>query len=290
MFDLEESYLQIFTYYNLSEMSRRENSWYHPFHPKMNKFALKYEGESKDLNQTVRSPIVQNIDVYKVILKEDPKRFTQYGRGNLNSMLDTFKVKNPYNNEFLQKTDMKINTMFRLWEEGKDIYRIALYCRQDAWICGTLLNIRNKVSDYMEAANISCSTFADSLFRADGQRVILTILSFAYHQKYSLNDLVGPFRYSKNEEKRILGGKEYDTRIVIGGAVKSILPGRHSFVMALDFSGQYPSQKEASNIDSSAMIDNEIIEHPERFGLVKLKTILIDDVYGKREVIYLEEE
>jgi hypothetical protein len=102
-------------------------------------------------------------------------------------------------------------------------------------------------------------------------------------------DIAGPFRRETLMNKgKQLGGKTFDTRTIIGGQVRNILPGRHSFVMALDYASQYPSQKEASNIDSSSYVDPEIIENPDLFGLEIIKKIDINDMYGPREIYYIK--
>jgi DNA polymerase elongation subunit (family B) len=279
-YGLTDDYLQTFTSYPLSEAQ----PWFNPFTPKFTKFNLKIDNEQYENNQTVRAPLVQNLDVYKIILKEDPKRFTQYGRGNLNSMLDAYRIKNPYNQSPLQKTDMKIATMFQLWEESKDIYKIALYCRQDAWICGTLLNSKNKITDFIESALITNTTVSDAIYKADGFRVSLSILAYAYKLNFAYMDMPGPFRHDSTE---ILGAKTFDKRTIIGGAVRNIAAGRHPFVIALDFASQYPSQKEGSNIDSSSCVDSDIIANPDKYNLKITKRIKINDMYGEREILHI---
>jgi DNA polymerase elongation subunit (family B) len=283
---LTEQFQQVFTYYDLDEL--KNEYWFKKFIPKFTKFSLKIDNEKYENNQTMRAHIVQNLDVYKIILKEDPKRFTQYGRGNLDSMLEAYKVKNPYNNSPLLKTDMKINTMFDLWRKNQEIYKIALYCRQDAWICGTLLNTKNKITDFIENALMCNTQLSDSIFSADGFRVTMTILAYSYKLGYTFMDVSGPFRHE--DENKKLGGKQFDKRTIIGGAVENLQPGRNRFVVALDFSGQYPSQKEASNIDASAYIDEMVLMNPEKYGFEIKKKIEINDMYGKREIIYLEEK
>jgi DNA polymerase elongation subunit (family B) len=283
-YGLTDEYLQTFTPYSLQNAP----SWFSPFIPKFSKFALKIDNEPYENNQTVQAQLVCCTDVYKILLKEDPKRFTQYGRGNLNSMLDTYHIVSPYNGKPLQKTDMSIPQMFKFWEERTHIYEIALYCRQDAWICGTLLNARNKLTDFIETAIITNTSISDSIYKADGFRVSLSILAYAYSLKFAYMDIPSPFRHDTSKEIiKKLGGKEFDKRTIIGGAVRNITAGRHPFVIALDFASQYPSQKEASNIDSSSCVDNDVVENPDKYDLEILSKTIVNDMYGKREIFII---
>jgi DNA polymerase elongation subunit (family B) len=294
-YSLTDSFTQVFSYYNLDLL--KNEFWFKQFIPKFCKFSLKIDNEPYENNQTMRSHIVQNLDVYKIILKDDPKRFTQYGRGNLDSMLEAYKVKNPYNDTPLSKTDMKITVMFDLWNKNAEIYKIALYCRQDAWICGTLLNTKSKITDFIENALMCNTQLSDSIYSADGFRVSMSILAYAYKLGYAHMDVSSPFRHtdtsieSKTEssaiEQKKLGGKVYDKRTIIGGAVENRQAGRQIFVMALDFSSQYPSQKEASNVDASSFVDSIILADPEKYGLEIVNKIQITDMYGKRDIIYV---
>ena len=288
-YKLHDSYLQTYSYYDLSEM--KEEFWFKPFTPKFTEdIAIKIDNNIDRKHKTVKSWSITTTDVYKLILKDDPKRFTQYGRGNLDSMLENYKVKNPYTGEQLAKTDMKIQEMFRLWKNNEEIYRIALYCRQDAWITGTLLINISKLSDLIELASFSHTTFSDSVFRADGVRVNNTILAYAYSENYALKD--DPYKnrskLMKNETSDKLGCKIYDSRSIKGGAVKNLDPGRHSFVVALDLASAYPSAREASSIDSSSRIDEDMLNNPDKYGIKIIKKESITDMYGPRELIVVD--
>jgi DNA polymerase elongation subunit (family B) len=282
---LDEEYLQTYSCYDLNVM--KEESWFKQFAPKYEEeIPLKIDNNIKRDNKTVKAWSVITTDVYKLILKEDPKRFTQYGRGNLDTMLEVYKIKNPFTGAQLSKTDMKIQEMFRLWDNNEDIYRIALYCRQDAWVTGTLLINRSKLGDLIEMANFSHTLFSDSIYRADGVRVNNSTIAYAYSEKFALKD--DPYKnrskLMKGETEDKLGGKTYDPRNIMGGAVKNLQPGRHGFVVALDLSSAYPSAKEGSSIDSSSRIDEDIIKNPSKYGLKMLWKQEIVDMYGKREI------
>lgn len=271
------------------------------FTPQFKTFALKIDGEQYDNNKTIRSPHVLNIDIYKVMLKEDAKRFTQYGRGNLDSMLETYDIVNPYTNKQLSKTGLKIERMFDLWEANEDIYDIALYCCQDAWICGTLLVKRSKVTDLIEIGNTSNTTLSDSLYRADGVRVANCILGYGYNEKFAVMDNAFEHResvidgkttykdYKGNERVfQRIGNKHYDSRTIVGGQVRQISAGRKFAIVASDYSSMYPSNKEASNVDSSSRVDDDIIAHPDKYGLKYVKVIDINDMYGPRKIYYVK--
>ena len=85
-----------------------------------------------------------------------------------------------------------------------------------------------------------------------------------------------------------LGGKVNDTRTIIGGEVQSKAPGKELFVIALDFSAQYPAQTEANNISTNTRVDERIVHNPERYGLECIKHKHIRDCYDNREVYWLK--
>lgn len=288
--NLTDRYLKCFSYYDLDEMS--DVSWYKQFAPSYSEgIALKIDNRMRTDNATIQSWNVMCADVYKIMLKEDTKRFTQQGYGNLNTMLNVYKVVNPFDGKPLSKTEMSINDMFDNWKNGTNIYEIALYCRQDAWIAGTLIIKRAKFGDMIELANISSTSFRDSLFKADGMRVNMTIIAEAYSQGFALKDEKSDERMKLIEGKEgviELGGKHFDPRTIVGGAVRNLHPGLNTFVEALDFSSMYPSQKESNMADSSSRVDDDIIKNPEKHGLKLVNTVEIEDMYGKRKIYYFK--
>ena len=293
MYHLENRYLQEFTYYNIEGLEKEW--WFKSFKPQFRQFNLKIDGEDRKDNQSVRATLVLCVDVYKLMLKEDPKRFTQYGRGNLNTMLEVYDVQNPYTleqeqNNQLSKSGLTYTEMFDKWDKSEDIYSIGLYCCQDAWICGTLLVKRSKLADLIEMAGISYTTLSDSIYRADGTRVANSILAYAYNEKFAFMDTAFEHRDKVKTDKSItpFGGKKYDKRTIVGGAVRIVHAGRQWFIVALDYSSMYPSAKEASNLDSSSRVDDDIIYHPELYGIMIVKKIQINDTYGNREIYYIK--
>ena len=122
-------------------------------------------------------------------------------------------------------------------------------------------------------------------------RVNNTIIAEAYSQGFALKDEKSEERtdiIDQKEDLIELGGKKFDSRTIVGGAVKNLHPGINKFVVALDFSSMYPSQKEANMADSSSRVDDEILKDPERYGLKIVKRMGINDMYGDREVIYIK--
>ena len=288
MHGLSEHYLRCFTYYDLDELGGE--FWFKSFAPAFKQFELKIDGEQRQDNASVRSPLVLTVDVRKLMLKEDPKRFTAYGRGNLDTMLETYQVKNPFTNAPLSKTGLKIHEMYDRWINNYDIYSVAIYCCQDAWICGTLLVKRAKIADLIELAGVSNTTFSDSIYRADGNRVANAILGYAYKENFALMDTPFEKRKEVKHDRSVIqyGGKQFDHRTVVGGAVKSLHAGRHHFIIALDYSAAYPANKEGNNVDSSTRVDPDVITHPEKYGLEIVEHKIINEPTDEKDIYYIK--
>ena len=289
LYGLTQQYLRCFTYYDIDEL--KNEFWFKSFIPTFKQFELKIDGDMRKDNNSVRSPLILTVDVRKLMLKEDPKRFTSYGRGNLNTMLDTYKVLNPFTNAPLSKTGLKYEQMFEYWNESTHIYEIGIYCCQDAWICGALLVKRQKVADLIELAGVSNTTFSDSIYRADGNRVANAILGYAYTENFALMDT--PFEKRsevKNKEPGVVqyGGKKFDTRTVMGGAVRCVHAGRHNFIIALDYSSAYPANKEGNNVDSSSRVDEDILKHPEKYGLEIVSHKVINEPTDEKDIYFIK--
>ena len=288
LFGLTQQYLRCFTYYNLEEISKE--FWYKTFAPDFKQFELKIDGEQRQDNASIRSPLVLTVDVRKLMLKEDPKRFTAYGRGNLDTMLDTYQVLNPFTQQPLSKTGLKIHEMYDRWINNYDIYSIGIYCCQDAWICGTLLVKRAKIADLIELASVSNTTFSDSIYRADGNRVHNTILGYAYKENFALMDTPFEKRKEVKHDSSIVqyGGKTFDHRTVVGGAVRCVHAGRHVFIIALDYSAAYPANKEGNNVDSSSRVPDDRIIHPEKYGLKIVAHKVINEPTDEKDIYYVK--
>lgn len=257
--------------------------------PKYGSINVKLDGEiNKNNYQTWTNGFVSFHDAMFSAVKEDPKKFNQRQSRKLNSMLDTYDIKYPYamagEGQKLQKTGLDIPTMFRYWANDIHIYQIARYCCQDAWITCVLAIERNMISDLIEMSNITHTTFADSLLKAVNIRVASTLNFYAYQENFAFYD--SPDNEARTYKLRsALGNKFYERKTLRGGAVKNKKNGREKFIVALDFSSMYPSQKEGSNVDTSSRVDDYIIQHPEEFGLQLLNSYFQEDMYCERRFL-----
>lgn len=286
-YGLDVAYLQSYTCYEYDELV--EDGKNRHIIPAFKKFSIKYDGMNHDNNASVLSPVVHTVDVYKLMLKEDAKRFTQHGRGNLDTMLEVYRVTNPFNGENLSKTGLKIYEMWRRWDANENIYSIALYCCQDAWITGTLLLKRSKLSDLTEMAIISNTSMSDSILRADSLRVANTLMRYSYMSGFTMQD--EPF--DKRKEvldvgyDKTLGKKNLDNRVILGGAVRNVHAGKQIGVIAGDFSAMYPSQVEGNTISVSSKVDPDLLFNPSKYGM-EVYIITINEVMGPRDVFYIK--
>lgn len=287
-YGLTQQYLRCFTYYDIDEL--KNESWFKSFMPAFKQFELKIDGEQRQDNQSIRSPLVLTVDVRKLMLKEDPKRFTAYGRGNLDTMLEVYKVINPFTQQPLSKTGLKYQEMFDKWDANEDIYSIGIYCCQDAWICGCLLVKRSKIADLIELAGVSNTTFSDSIYRADGNRVANAILGYAYNEHFAIMDTPFEKRKDIKHDPSIIqyGGKQFDHRTVMGGAVRCVHANRHFFIIALDYSAAYPANKEGNNVDSSSRVDADIIANPSKYGLSIVSHKVVNEPTDEKDIYFMK--
>jgi hypothetical protein len=145
---------------------------------------------------------------------------------------------------------------------------------------------RNHIGDLIEMSNITYTSILDSLIKAVNIRVMNTSQHYAYRSfktsyPFMFYDLNPKINRNFNIKPR-QGLKEYDYRVYTGGAVKNLKNGREKFIVALDFSSMYPSQKEGSNVDTSARVDEDIILNPEKYGLEIVADRYFEDNYGPR--------
>ena len=112
-------------------------------------------------------------------------------------------------------------------------------------------------------------------------------MSYGYQNKFAVQDAVYDSR-SSTSQKQQLGGKVFDSRTIVGGAVKNYLAGNHKFVVAIDYSAMYPTNKMVNNIDTSSRVDEKVMEDPERYNLKIVKHIDVNDMFGKREIFYVK--
>lgn len=228
-------------------------------------------------------------DIMFVCLKRDAKIFNTGKSHSLINMLKHYDIHNPYssnttinNDKVLSKSGLSYAKMFDYWERGINIYDIAHYCLQDAWITSVLGIQLNLIGDKLEMSNMSGTSIQDSIFRADHIRVGTTLKKYAHINHIALYDKADT-ESREYELKSIFGNKKYDFRPYIGGAVRNNVNGNYNYIVAVDFSSMYPSQKEGSNIDTSSRVDELIIHSPESFDLELLNKYTLEDMYGRRD-------
>lgn len=261
--------------------------------PKFKTLNIKLEdGMSFDNKESYKSYVntfTTFFDIMFVCLKRDAKIFNTTQSHSLINMLKHYDIHNPYSNnttinndKVLSKSGLTYVTMFDYWKRGINIYDIAHYCLQDAWITSVLGIQLNLIGDKLEMSNMSGTSIQDSVFRADHIRVGTTLKKYACLNNIALYDKADT-ESREYELKSIYGNKKYDFRPYIGGAVRNNVNGNFNYVVAVDFSSMYPSQKEGSNIDTSSRVDEIIINNPEDFGLELINKHTLEDMYGKRE-------
>lgn len=307
---IKKKFIQLFTPYNLNEIESGDDalvikSKMH-LKPVFRSFPLKMEGKvaNRD-NRTMRATLVQSMDAYKILLKADAKRFSQDGR--LDTMLTFYNIKNPFTDQSLSKFKLdkieivdehgekhvetnNYQIMFHCWDHSQQLYQIAKYCCQDAWITGTLLIARAGILDKLAMAGTTFTSFEDSIFLADGHRVSCLNSHKGYMAGFSVMDSPDKQREDKRNDPsiRALGEKYFCRCKLVGGAVRNVHAYRALAIVAGDYSAQYPNNWIANNIDSSARVPRYIIDHPEDFGLEIVHTVKINDTYGPRTVRYLK--
>ena len=260
--------------------------------PLFTRLSLKADGEVNTKNSqsfSWKNGFTSFYDAMYHQYKEDAKRFNEGNSKKLENMLKIYDITSPYEQNLnslndiqtLSKSGLTYSEMFNYWATEKETFTIAHYCLQDAWITGVFAVRKNMISDRIEMGNITHTTFQDSILKADNVRVGNTIIYYSYLEGFAIYD--SPDNNSR--EYRLLSpysGKVFDKRTVIGGAVKNKRNGREMDIVAVDFSSMYPSQKEGSNVDTSARVDPLIIEHPEQFGLKLIKKYYLEDMYTDR--------
>ena len=293
-------------YYNLEGGSNKAlaeayKKAYKSLYVTKNKFSIKIDGEMYNDNITWIGETKSFItDTYKIMLASNAKLYTQQGRGNLDTMLSVNNIKNPFNGNNLSKSGLSYSQMWYNWDNNKNIYDILLYCCQDAWICGTLLIKSCQLIDKIEMSTLSCTTISDSIFKAVTWRVKHLIEKYAWDNNFAVADSInnkqindketGKAEHVSRADNHDLGYKQFDTRQIVGGEVKNIEHGRQSYIIALDFSAMYPSQKEGSNIDTSSMVPIDIINNPSKYGLEEYHDkLIIKDMYKEREIYYIKD-
>lgn len=255
-------------------------------------FSIKIDGEMYNDNYTWRGNITTIFtDTYKIILATDPKLYTQQGRGNLDTMLEVNDITNPFNEKALSKTGLTYDEMWNKWDNNEDIYDVLFYCTQDAWITGTLLIKKSQLIDKIEMSILTHTTICDSIYNAVTWRVKHLIENYAWRNNFAVCDTIISTSECSRSDYHKYGNKQFDTRTIVGGEVKSIVHGRQKYIIALDFASMYPSQKEGSNIDTSSNVDITILNNLEDYGLHKYhEDVEVEDMYNKRIIKYIADD
>lgn len=150
---------------------------------------MKIDGIKQSANRTVTGKHIFTVDVYKYMLKSNPKLYTQQSKGTLNSMLEVNKITNPWNeSEPLSKYDLDYKTMFEYWDRNENIYTIAYYCTMDAVCAGVLLIKMGLIQDKIHLGELSCSSFYDALYKEVSEKVQTKITQFAIANDIALTD------------------------------------------------------------------------------------------------------
>jgi len=238
----------------------------------------------KDMRASFREPerIIRansvtksSIDTRSYMILKRPKEFQE--SSSLNAMLKYYNVVDPETKLSMSKLDMPYDEMFRLWRENSSdgISRIVHYCMVDAKASYVLLKWINYFPDVFEMAKLTYSTIPDVLHRRNSDKVIQTLTRYARKMKVAFNNVVpDDDRYKKEGMIGKIGG----------GDVRSLYPGLHTFVISLDYSAMYPSIKETMNVGLTARVDEDVIKHPERWGLSIIYSEVVRDQFCGVEV------
>ena len=171
---ISTTYLNLFSYDNTAEYKEID---------------LKIDGIQQKANRTIIGNKIFVVDVYKYMLKANPKLYTQQAKGNLNSMLSLNKIKSPYDNKSdVQKTGLTYSQMFTYWKSNINIRDIAYYCMNDAFCAGLLLIKMGLIQDKIKLGETSCSSLFDSLYKEVSEKVLTKIEEFGWQNEFCLSD------------------------------------------------------------------------------------------------------
>lgn len=150
---------------------------------------LKIDGIQQNDNRTFIGNRIFSVDVYKYMVKANPKLYTQQAKGNLNSMLSLNKIVSPWDNKTdVQKTGLTYRQMFLYWDANIHIRDIAYYCMNDAFCAGLLLIKMGLLQDKIKLGETSCSSLSDSLYKEVSEKVLTKIEEFGWANGFCLSD------------------------------------------------------------------------------------------------------
>ena len=153
---------------------------------------IKFDGEINTNNAFWIGTSTISTDTYKFMLMANAKLFSQEGRGNLDTMLEVKKVKNPFTGKPLSKTGLSYAEMYDRWDNNYDIYSVLKYCMFDAFICTSLLIKTMDIYDKIEMANLVNINIYDTMFRAVTTKVENIIREYAYKNNFAVMDAIVP--------------------------------------------------------------------------------------------------
>ena len=193
LYNLQATFLaQLFSVYDTRTIINDE-SRDHPLLtrstlPRFEKFQIKIDSMAYPNNETFKGNSTISVDVYKIMLASNAKLYTQLGKGNLKSMLQTNTVKNPYNGTELDKYDLSYVDMFRNWDANQKIYEINHYCMYDAVTCGVLLIKSAQIIDKIEMSTLTDTSVSDSYYRAVTSRILAITNEYAHKLGFAMMD------------------------------------------------------------------------------------------------------
>lgn len=152
-----------------------------------------------------------------------------------------------------------------------NLYQIAHYCCQDAWITGTLLIDRFTLVDKKYMAFATYTSLEDAIYRAVSLRVQMRINGDGYRYGFAIQDI---------REKDPLGLKQESDNTYVGGWVRVIKPGRNLGITALDANALYPSTIIALNLGLNSKVSPDVIANPTKYNLELLHHINLNDFCG----------
>ena len=103
-------------------------------------------------------------------------------------MLQTNRVRNPYNGAELDKYDLSYVDMFRNWDSNEKIYEINHYCMYDAVCCGALLIKTAQIVDKIEMSTLTNTTVSDSYYKAVTSRILAITNEYAHKYGFAMTD------------------------------------------------------------------------------------------------------
>jgi len=196
-YGLNEQFLRCFSYDSTAEFR---------------KIDLKIDGIQQNDNLTIIGNKIFTIDVFKYMLKANPKLYTQQAKGNLNSMLSLNKIKSPWDNvSDIQKTGLTYSEMFSFWDGNVNIREIAYYCVNDALCAGLLLIKMGLLQDKIKLGETSCSSLYDSLYREVSEKVLTKIEEFGWKNRFCLSDDTLGIKRPSKKDFEIQSGKKIKT-------------------------------------------------------------------------------